>query len=78
MAQPKKGSPQSWYFKFHKKVAKNPTVRAIAKKGIEYALGIYHNITKRVKNKTLSRVLNSDFAHLALNRAIKAADSRLQ
>ena len=49
-------------FSFSKKVAKNPTVRAIAKKGLEYTPGIYHNIAKRVKNKTLSRALNSDFA----------------
>ena len=61
-----------------KKIAKNPTVRALARKGIEYAPGIYHNLTKRVKNKTLSRILNSDGAHLLLNRGIRAADSHLQ
>ena len=60
-----------------KKVVKHPIVKALAKKGIEYAPGIYHNITKRVKNKTLSRILNSDIAHLGLSRAIKAAESRL-
>ena len=61
-----------------KKVAKNPMVRALAKKGIEYAPGIYHNLTKRVKNKTLSKILNSDAAHLLLSKGIKAASSRLQ
>ena len=65
-------------FSFLKKAAKNPLVRTLAKKGLEYAPGIYHNLTKRVKNKTLSRVLNSDAAHLLLSRGIKAANNRLQ
>ena len=65
-------------FYFVKKVAKNPLVRSLAKKGIEYAPGIYHNLTKRVKNKTLSRVLNSDAAHLLLNKAIKNANNHLE
>ena len=65
-------------FDFVKKVAKNPLVRSLAKKGIEYALGIYHNLTKRVKNKTLNRILNSDAAHLVLNKAIKTANNHLQ
>ena len=56
---------------------KNPSVRSIAKKGLEYAPGVYHNLTKRVKNKTLKRILNSDVAHLVLNKAIKNADRRL-
>ena len=50
----------------------------MAKKGLEYALGIYQNLTKRVKNKTLNRILNSDAAHLALNKALKTANNRLQ
>ena len=33
------------------KVAKNPLVRSLAKKSIEYAPGIYHNLTKRVKKQ---------------------------
>ena len=65
-------------FDFVKKVAKNPLVRSLAKKGIEYAPGIYHNLTKRVKNKTLNRILNSDAAHLVLNKAIKTANNHLQ
>ena len=65
-------------FDFVEKVAKNPLVRSLAKKGNEYAPRIYHNLTKRVKNKTLSRILNSDAAHLALNKAIKTANNHLQ
>ena len=56
-------------FYFVKKVAKNPLVYSLAKKAIECAPGIYHNLTKRVKNKTLNRILNSEAAHLALNKA---------
>ena len=62
------------FFDFVKKIAKNPLVRSIAKKGLEYAPGVYHNLTKRVKNK---RILNSDAAHLVLNKAIKTANNRL-
>ena len=58
-------------FDFVKKVARNPLVKSIARKGLEYAPGVYQNLTKRVKNKTLKRILNSDAAHLALNKAIK-------
>ena len=65
-------------FSFIKKAAKNPLVRSIAKKGLEYAPGISHNLTKRVKNKTLSRMLNSDAAHLLLSRGIKAGNNILQ
>ena len=64
-------------FDFVKKIAKCPIVRSVAKKGLEYTSGIHHNPTKRVKNKTLKRILNSDVAHLALNEAIKTTDQRL-
>ena len=64
-------------FDFVKKVARNPLVRSVAKKGLQYAPGIYHNLTKRVKNKTLKRILNSDPARLVLNKAIRTADRRL-
>ena len=64
-------------FDFVKKVARNPLVKSIAKKGLEYAPGVYHNLTKRVKNKTLKRILNSDAAHLTLNKAIKTVNNRL-
>ena len=63
-------------FDLVKKVAKNHLRRSIAKKGVEYAPGIYPNITKWVKNKTLKRILNSDAAHLVLNKAVKTEDRR--
>ena len=63
-------------FDFVRKVTRNPLVKTIAKKGLEYAPGIYQKLTKRVKNKTLKRILNSDAAHLALNKAIKTANNR--
>ena len=65
-------------FGFVKKVARNPLVKSLAKKGLEYAPGIYQNLTKRVKNKTLNRILNSGAAHLALNKALKTANNHLQ
>ena len=65
-------------FDFVKKVAGNPLVRPIAKKGLEYTPGVYQNLTKRVKNKTLKRILNSDAAHLALNQTIKTANNHLR
>ena len=40
-------------------------------------LGGYHNLTRRIKNKTLKRILNSDAAHLELNKTIKTASNRL-
>lgn len=64
-------------FDFVRKVARNQLVKRIAKKGLEYTPGIYQNLTKRVKNKTLKKILNSDAAHLALNKAIKAANNCL-
>ena len=64
-------------FDFVKKVARNPLVKTLAKKGLKYAPGVYYNLTKRVKNKTLKRILNSDAAHLALNKAVKTANNRL-
>ena len=63
-------------FDFVRKVARNPLVKTIAKKGLEYAPGIYQKLTKRVKNKTLKIILNSDATHLALNKAIKTANNR--
>ena len=65
-------------FDFVKKVAKNPLVCSLAKKGIKYAPGIYHNLTKKVKNKTLNRILNSDATYLVLNKAIKTTNNHLQ
>ena len=61
-------------FDFVKKIAKNLIARSVAKKGLEYVPGVYHNLTKRVKNRTLKRILNSGVTHLVLNNAIKTAD----
>ena len=55
-------------FDFVKKVARNPLVKSIARRRLEYAPGVNQKLTKRVKNKTLKRILNSDAAHLALNK----------
>ena len=63
---------------FVKKVARNLLVKSIARKGLEYALGVYQNLTKRVKNKTLERILNSDAAHSVLNKAISTANNCLK
>ena len=67
-----------WIFDFVKKVARNPLVKSTARKGLEYAPGVYRNLTKRVKNKTLKRILNSDAAHSVLNKAISTANNRLR
>ena len=64
-------------FDFVRKVARNQLVKRIAKKGLEYTPGIYQNLTKRVKNKKLKRILNSDAAQLALNKARKTANNCL-
>ena len=65
-------------FDFVKKVARNPLVKSLAQKGLEYVPGIYQNLTKIVKNKTLKRILSSDASHLALNKALKTANNCLQ
>ena len=63
---------------FIKKVAKIPLVKSIAKQGLKYAPATYANLTGRVKNKTLKRILNSDMAHSTLNRTIRAANRSLR
>ena len=52
-------------FDFVKKVAGNPLVKSIARKRLEYVPEVYQNLTKRVKNKTSKRILNSDVAKLS-------------
>ena len=59
------------------KVLRNPAFRAIARKGLEYAPGLYANIVKRIKNKKISKFLNSDLALLGLSQAIKAGNRLL-
>ena len=61
-----------------KKVLRNLLVKSIARKGLEYALEVYQNLTKTVKNKTLKRILNSDEAHSVLNKAINTANNCLR
>ena len=65
-------------FDFVKKVASNPLVKSIARQGLKYAPAAYANLTKRVKNKTSKRILNSDMAHSMLNRSIRVANRRLR
>ena len=57
-----------------KKALKNPMVRAAAKKALDYAPGLYANVLKRVKNQRIKKILNSDFALLGLNQAIKVGN----
>ena len=64
-------------FDFVINVARDPLVKSVARKGLEYAPGIFQNLTKRVKNKTLKIILNSDAAHLALNKGNKTANNHL-
>ena len=65
-------------FDFIKKVVRNPLLKSIARQDLKYAPGAYANLTKRVKNKTLKRILNSDLAHSMLNKAIRTANNRLR
>ena len=39
---------------------------------------VYSNLTGRVKNNNLKRMLNSDIAHSTLNKTIRAANRSLQ
>ena len=74
----RRGKKGQGSFDFIKKVAKNPIVKSIAKQGLKYEPAAYANLTGRVKNKTLKRILNSDMAHSTLNRTIRAANRKLR
>ena len=65
-------------FDFVKNVVRNPLVKSIARQVLKYVPGAYANLTKRVKNKTLKRILNSDLAHSMLNKAIRTANNHLR
>ena len=65
-------------FDFVKKFARNPFVKSIARQGLKYVPAAYANLTKRVKNKTLKEILDSDMAPSMLNRAIRTANNRLR
>ena len=62
----------------YKKVVRNPLVKSIARQGLKYAPANYANLTKRVKNKTLERILGSDMTHSTLNRVIRTANNHLR
>ena len=62
------------FFDFTKKIVKNPIFKAIAKKGLENAPELYQKATKRIKNKTLKKILESDLAQIGLSRAIEAGN----
>ena len=65
-------------FDFVKKFVRNPLAKPIARQGLKYAPGANPNLTKRVKNKTLKRIWNSDLAHSTLNKAIRTANNHLR
>ena len=65
-------------FDFVKNVVRNPLVKSIARQVLKYVPGAYANLTKRVKNKTLKRILNSDLAHSTLNKGIRTANNHLR
>ena len=58
------------FLDFTKKIVKNPIFKAIAKKDLE----LYQKATKRIKNKTLKKILESDLAQIGLSRAIEAGN----
>ena len=60
-----------------KKLMKHPIIKKIARKGLNYAPKAYDNIVKRVKNKKIARVLNSDFARMGLKQAISSGNKLL-
>ena len=55
---------------------KHPIMKKLARKGLNYAPKLYNNLTKRVKNKKLASILNSDIAKLGLKQAV-ASGNRL-
>ena len=62
------------FLDFTKKRVKNPIFKAIAKKGLENAPELYQKATKRIKNKTLKKILESNLAQIGLSRAIEAGN----
>ena len=45
-----------------KKIAKSKIVRNIGKKALEYLPDVYENLSRKIKNKKLKKVFNSDSA----------------
>ena len=62
------------FLDFTKKIVKNPIFKANAKKGLENAPELYQKATKRIKNKTLKKNLESDLAQIGLSRAIETGN----
>ena len=60
-----------------KKLLKHPIIKKIARKGINMTPKIYQNITKRVKNKKLKAILNSDIANASLKNLVSTGNKLL-
>ena len=60
-----------------KKLLKHPIIKKIARKGINMTPKIYQNITKRVKNKKLKAILNSDIANTSLKNLVSTGNKLL-
>ena len=49
-------------FSFIRKVAKNPVVRSLAKKGVQHLPTLYNAATSKIKNDKIGNALQSDVA----------------
>ena len=58
-------------FSFIKKVAKNPVVRSLAKKGVQHLPTLYNAATSRIKNDKIRNALQSNVAQGLLNKAVE-------
>ena len=59
-----------------KKIAKNPVVRKLAKKGLSYAPQVYNYGVSKINNKTAKKILGSNAAkNLVNNFASRYRDS---
>ena len=63
---------------FAKKVGKNKTFRNISRAVISEAPGAIENLSKKVKNKRLKSILNSDIAKTGVDLATGYALDKLQ
>ena len=63
---------------FAKKAYKNKTVRNIARELIEKAPDAIEGLSKKVKNKNLKKILDSDIARTGVNFATGLALDKLQ
>ena len=60
-----------------KKLMKHPIIKKIARKGLNYAPKVYENITKRVKNKKIASILNSEIAKMGIKQAVSTGNRLL-